>query len=142
MLTGLLLLMVLIVLNAFFAASEIALISLNVNKIKLMADEGNKKAKRLVNILSDPSKFLATIQIGITLAGFLASAFAAENFADRLVALIKTTGVPIPENILKTVAVIIITLILSYFTLVLGELVPKRLAMKKQSRFPLLLCRL
>lgn len=131
MLTGLLLLMVLIVLNAFFAASEIALISLNVNKIKLMADEGNKKAKRLVNILSDPSKFLATIQIGITLAGFLASAFAAENFADRLVALIKTTGVPIPENILKTVAVIIITLILSYFTLVLGELVPKRLAMKK-----------
>lgn len=131
MLTGLLLLMVLIVLNAFFAASEIALISLNVNKIKLMADEGNKKAKRLVNILSEPSKFLATIQIGITLAGFLASAFAAENFADRLVAFIKTTQAPIPDNVLKTVAVIIITLILSYFTLVLGELVPKRLAMKK-----------
>lgn len=131
MLTGLLLLMVLIVLNAFFAASEIALISLNINKIKLMADEGNKKAQRLVNILSEPSKFLATIQIGITLAGFLASAFAAENFADPLVNLIKATQAPIPENVLKTVSVIIITLILSYFTLVLGELVPKRLAMKK-----------
>lgn len=123
--------MVLIVLNAFFAASEIALISLNINKIKLMADEGNKKAQRLVNILSEPSKFLATIQIGITLAGFLASAFAAENFADPLVNLIKATQAPIPENVLKTVSVIIITLILSYFTLVLGELVPKRLAMKK-----------
>ncbi|HHT05286.1 MAG TPA: HlyC/CorC family transporter [Hydrogenispora sp.] len=121
----------LIVLNAFFAASEIALISLNENKIKYMADEGNKKAKQIKKVLSEPSKFLATIQIGITLAGFLASAFAAESFAGRLVNLIKKTQVPVSENILKTAAVIIITIILSYFTLVLGELVPKRLAMKK-----------
>jgi putative hemolysin len=131
LLSQLFLLIMLIVLNAFFAASEIALISLNENKIKYMADEGNKKAKQIKKVLSEPSKFLATIQIGITLAGFLASAFAAESFAGRLVNLIKKTQVPVSENILKTAAVIIITIILSYFTLVLGELVPKRLAMKK-----------
>lgn len=138
MITELLLLMILIVLNAFFAASEIALISLNDNKIKLMADEGNKKAKLLIKILSEPSKFLATIQIGITLAGFLASAFAAESFAGWLVDLIKITQIPISENVLKTIAVIIITVILSYFTLVLGELVPKRLAMKKAEQISFL----
>ena len=138
MITELLLLMILIMLNAFFAASEIALISLNDNKIKLMADEGNKKAKLLIKILSEPSKFLATIQIGITLAGFLASAFAAESFAGRLVDLIKITQIPISENVLKTIAVIIITVILSYFTLVLGELVPKRLAMKKAEQISFL----
>lgn len=130
MLTGLLLLTVLILLNGFFAASEIALISLNANKVRLMAEEGNQKAKRLAEVLSNPSKFLATIQIGITLAGFLASAFAAENFADRLVDLAQRAQVPVPASVLKTVAVVVITLILSYFTLVLGELVPKRLAMK------------
>lgn len=131
MLSQFLLLLLLIVLNAFFAASEIALISLNENKIKIMAEEGNKKAIRIKKVLSEPSRFLATIQIGITLAGFLASAFAAESFADPLVNLIKLTPIPIPGNVLKTAAVIIITIILSYFTLVLGELVPKRLAMKK-----------
>lgn len=131
MITELLFLMVLIMLNAFFSASEIALISLNDNKIKLMADEGNKKAKLLKKLLGEPSRFLATIQIGITLAGFLASAFASESFADRLVNVIKTIQIPISENIIKTTSVIIITIILSYFTLVLGELVPKRLAMKK-----------
>lgn len=131
MITELLFLLVLIMLNAFFAASEIALISLNDNKIKLMADEGNKKAILLRKLLGEPSRFLATIQIGITLAGFLASAFASESFSDRLAGLVKTAGIPIPENVLKTVSMIVITMILSYFTLVLGELVPKRLAMKK-----------
>lgn len=131
MITELLLLLVLIALNAFFAASEIALISLNDNKIRLMAEEGNKKAVLLKKLLSEPSRFLATIQIGITLAGFLASAFAAESFADRLVIFLKAKQVPISESVLKTIAVILITVILSYFTLVLGELVPKRLAMKK-----------
>jgi putative hemolysin len=131
LITELLLLVMLIVLNAFFAASEIALISLNDTKIKLMADEGNKKAKMVMNVLSEPSRFLATIQIGITLVGFLASAFAAESFAHRLVNLIQMTQVTIPENVLKTISIVIITIILSYFTLVLGELVPKRLAMKK-----------
>jgi putative hemolysin len=129
--TEILFLMVLIGLNAFFAASEIALISLNDNKMRIMADEGNKKAKKLINLLSEPSRFLATIQIGITLAGFLASAFAAESFSGRFVNLIKYTGLSIPDLWLKNISVVLITLILSYFTLVLGELVPKRLAMKK-----------
>ncbi len=129
--TEILVLLLLIMLNAFFAASEIALISLNDNKIKLMADEGHKKAIVLKNLLKEPSRFLATIQIGITLAGFLASAFASESFADPLVQLVLSTGVSIPENVLKTVAVFVVTMLLSYFTLVLGELVPKRIAMNK-----------
>ncbi len=131
MFTEILVLFVLIILNAFFAASEIALISLNDNKVKLMAEEGDKKAIQIEKLLKEPSKFLATIQIGITLAGFLASAFAADSFAGRLVDVIKSTGVQIPEVWLKNISVILITVILSYFTLVLGELVPKRIAMKK-----------
>ncbi|MBD8069737.1 hemolysin family protein [Bacillus sp. PS06] len=122
---------VLIVLNAFFAASEIALISLNDNKVKMMADKGDKKAKMLYNLLSEPSRFLATIQIGITLAGFLASAFAAGSFAGRLANTLYSLGIPLSEALLETISVIVITLILSYFTLVLGELVPKRLALQK-----------
>jgi putative hemolysin len=129
--TELLVLVVLIVLNAFFAASEMALVSLNDNKIRLMADEGNKKARLVHNLLSEPSRFLATIQIGITLAGFLASAFAAGSFAGRLAEFLYKLGVPLAENMLETFSTIIITLILSYFTLVLGELVPKRLALQK-----------
>lgn len=131
MLTEILILIVLIILNAFFAASEIALISLNENKIKMMAEEGHKKAKHLQHLLGEPSKFLATIQIGITLAGFLASAFAADSFSEPLVEAIKQTGIGIPDQWLKNFSVILITIALSYFTLVLGELVPKRLAMKK-----------
>jgi putative hemolysin len=122
---------ILVLINAFFAASEIALISLNDNKIKLMAADGNKKAKKLKKLLSEPTKFLSTIQVGITLAGFFASALASESFATIVVDSLKTLPLAIPENVLKTIAVIIITLILSYFTLVFGELVPKRLAMKK-----------
>lgn len=131
MISELMLLVLLIALNAFFAASEIALISLNENKLRYMAEEGNKKASQLLKILGDPSKFLATIQIGITLAGFLASAFAADTFAEPLVELIKKTQIPVSETVLKSIAVIFITLVLSYFTLIFGELVPKRLAMKK-----------
>lgn len=124
-------LVVLIVINAFFSASEIALISLNDAKIKSLADKGDKKAQMVEKLLDEPSRFLATIQIGITLAGFLASAFASETFAGRLVYLLKLTGISLPEAWLKSIAMILITLILAYFTLVLGELVPKRLAMKK-----------
>ncbi|MFC4103397.1 hemolysin family protein [Paenibacillus xanthanilyticus] len=124
-------LILLIVLNAFFAASEIALISLNDNKIKAMADNGHKKAKLLVQLLGEPSRFLATIQIGITLAGFLASAFAGESFAGGLAQVLFDAGIPLSIEMLETVSLIIITLILSYFTLVFGELVPKRLAMTK-----------
>jgi len=131
MFTALLILAVLIVLNAFFAASEIALISLNDNKIKAMAEEGHKKAGLLHKLLSEPSRFLATIQIGITLAGFMASAFAAESFSGGLAESLDSLGIPVSREILETVSVILITMLLSYFTLVLGELVPKRIAMDK-----------
>ncbi|WP_034378112.1 hemolysin family protein [Dehalobacter sp. UNSWDHB] len=134
LITGILFLVGLIALNAFFAASEIALISLNDNKIRMMAEDGDKKAKILTNLLGEPSRFLATIQIGITLAGFLASAFASENFSDPLVSLLIQLGVPVSASLLKTIAVILITIILSYFTLVLGELVPKRIAMNKAEK--------
>lgn len=124
-------LIILIALNAFFAASEIALISLNDNKIRIMAEEGDKKAKILSKLLSEPSRFLATIQIGITLTGFMASAFAAQSFSVPLVHYLVSLGVTIPESVLTTISLLLVTVILSYFTLVFGELVPKRLAMKK-----------
>ncbi|WP_186579488.1 hemolysin family protein [Aquibacillus kalidii] len=124
-------LVLLILLNAFFAASEMALISLNDNKVKMAAEAGDKKAILLQSLLSEPSKFLATIQVGITLAGFLASAFAAGSFAGQLATLLSDIGVPLSEELLETFSTILITLILSYFTLVIGELVPKRIAMTK-----------
>lgn len=131
MYTELVILVILIFLNAFFAASEIALISLNDNKVKMMAEAGDKKAKMLQQLLGEPSRFLATIQIGITLAGFLASAFAAGSFAGALARFLYDMGVPISPQWLERISVILITLVLSYFTLVLGELVPKRIAMQK-----------
>jgi len=137
----LIILLVLVLLNAFFAASEIALISLNDNKIKLMAEEGHKKAIMLQRLLGEPSRFLATIQIGITLAGFMASAFASGSFADDLSAFLIGAGVPLPPAALETFSVVLITLLLSYFTLVLGELVPKRLAMKKAEPIAMLAAR-
>lgn len=122
---------VLIALNAVFACAEIAIISMNDNKMNKMAAEGNKKAKRLVKLTEEPARFLSTIQIAITLSGFLGSAFAAENFSDVLVDVLIGWGVPVPAEVLESVAVIVITLILSYFTLVFGELVPKQVAMRK-----------
>lgn len=124
-------LIVLLGLNAFFASAEIALLSLNESRIKQQAEQGDKKAKVLKNLLSDPNKFLSTIQIGITLAGFLASAFASDMFAEKLAELLGSIPLGIPRSWLNNISVVIITLILSYFSLVLGELVPKRLAMKR-----------
>ena len=129
--TEILVLVVLILLNAFFAGSEIALISLNDNKVKMMADAGDKKSKMVHQLISQPSRFLATIQIGITLAGFMASAFAADSFASRLSGFLYEIGVPVALDLLNTISVIVITLLLSYFTLVFGELVPKQIAMTK-----------
>lgn len=121
----------LIALNAVFACAEIAVISMNDNKLAHLAAQGDKRAVRLARLTSQPARFLATIQVAITLSGFLGSAFAADNFSDRLVAFLLSVGVPIPLATLDALSVILITLILSYFTLVFGELVPKRLAMKK-----------
>ena len=128
----LLLQIVLIALNAFFAATEIAVISLNSQKMKALADDGDKKAAKIAKILDDPTKFLSTIQVGITLAGFLGSAFAADSFGDLLAAAIAKNGGNF--ELVKTISVIIVTLVLSYFTLVLGELVPKRIAMKNKEK--------
>ncbi len=134
MFVELIVLLALILLNAFFAASEMALVSLNDTKIRLMAEEGDKKAMKLRDLLGEPSKFLSTIQIGITLAGLLSSAFASETFADRLVKYIQDLGLTASTGLIKPVVVVLITLILSYFTLVFGELVPKRLAMQSAER--------
>ena len=125
-----LLLVILIGLNAFFAASEIAFISLNDAKIDIQAKEGNKKAKKIKKMLENPSKFLATIQIGITLAGFLSSAFASEAFASELAPILNNLIPVLSVSTWNTISIIIITIILSYFTLIFGELVPKRIAMK------------
>lgn len=134
-LIGLLLLqLVFIALNAIFACAEIAVISINDVKLAKLAASGDKRAIRIARLTSQPARFLATIQISITLAGFLGSAFAADNFAGKLVELLLKTGTTIPTHTLNAISVVLITLILSYFTLVFGELVPKRLAMKKAER--------
>ena len=137
MLIPIILQIVLIFLNAVFACAEIAVISMSAPKLEKMAEQGDKRAKRLVALTSQPARFLATIQVAITLSGFLGSAFAAENFSDRLVALAVSAGVNIPERTLDSIAVVLITLILSYITLVFGELVPKRVAMKKAENIAL-----
>lgn len=125
--------LILIFLNAFFAATEIAVISLNGAKLRKEAEEGNKKSARLLKMVEEPSGFLSTIQIGITLAGFLGSAFAADNFSGYLVNWVyDDLGYRgMSQETLNTISVIVITIILSYVTLILGELAPKRIAMQK-----------
>ncbi len=122
---------VLIALNAVFACAEIATISMNDTKLTKMAAEGDKRAKRLEKLTNEPARFLATIQVAITLSGFLGSAFAAENFSGVLVDWLVGLGVPISPNVLDSIAVVFITIVLSYFTLVFGELVPKQIGMRK-----------
>lgn len=130
MLSQTVILIFLILLNAYFAATEIAFISLNDAKIAKMDKEGNKKAKQISKMLKNPSTFLATIQIGITFAGFLSSAFASDAFAEKLAPILYNAVPIININIWEGIAIVIITIILSFFTLVFGELVPKRIAMK------------
>ena len=127
MILSIILLIILIIINGIFSASELAFLSIDKLKLKKEIKENNKKAKKINEILIDTSSFLSTIQVGITLAGFLASAFAADYFADYFLKIIQITF--ISKSMLKTVLVILITIVLSYFTLVFGELVPKRIAM-------------
>lgn len=122
---------ILIALNAVFASAELAVLSVNESRINRLAEQGSKKARRLRKLTKEPAKFLSTIQIAITLSGFLGSAFAADGFSDPLVDWLIGLGVTLPRNTLDTLSVIFITLVLSYFTLIFGELVPKRIAMKK-----------
>lgn len=132
---------ILIALNAVFACAEIAVISMNDNKLSQMANEGNKKAIRLARLTDQPAKFLATIQVGITAVNLLGSAFAADNFSALIAEGIKKTGVGIPDSVIKTLSVILITAILLYFTVVFGELVPKRIAMRNSEKIALALSR-
>ena len=129
----LLLQVILIAINAFFAMTEIAVISLNATKLKKMEEDGDKVATRLLRMVEHSTSFLSTIQIGITLAGYLGSAFAADSFSDGLTSwLYNTVGFQVLSyQALNSVSVVIITVILSYFTLIFGELVPKRIAMQK-----------
>ena len=138
----LLLQLVLIMVNAYFAATEIAVISLNENVLRRQAEDGDKKAARLLKIVETPTRFLSTIQIGITLAGFLGSAFAADNFASRIRdwAVVKWQLDASAAAAVNTLAVVLITIILSFFTLVLGELVPKRVAMQKAEQVARFTC--
>jgi len=131
--------LVLIALNAIFACAEIAIISVNETKLAKMAADGDKRAKKLLKLKEDPSKFLSAIQVAITLAGFLGSAFAAENIAGPVAEAVKNAGSPVPEDTLRIIFVIVITLALSYLTLVFGELVPKRVAMKKTEKIAIAL---
>lgn len=142
MIKQILLQIILIALNAFFAATEIAVISLNEKKVRALADDGNKKAVKMLKIIEEPTQFLSTIQIGITLAGFLGSAFAADNFAEVLSTAISKAFNLSADNtkIINTVAVVLVTLILSYFTLIFGELVPKRIAMKHKEKLANSVC--
>lgn len=130
---------ILILVNAIFASAEIAVISMNDNRMAKMALEGDKRAIKLTKLTLQPSYFLSVIQVGITLAGFFGSAFAADNFASRLTNLLLRMGVNLPASTLNTLSVVIITLILSYFTLVFGELVPKRVGMKNAEKLALLM---
>ena len=133
---------VLILINAFFAATELAVVSLNSTKLRKLEEDGNKTASRLLKMVEEPSAFLSTIQVAITLAGYLGSAFAAENFSGNLSNwLYYTLGFQaLSLKALNTVSIIIITIILSYFTLVFGELVPKRIAMQKPYEVAKLAC--
>lgn len=137
MLGQIILQIVLIALNAVFACAEIAVISANPTRIDKMAEEGNKKAHKLQKLTEEPARFLATIQVAITLSGFIGAAFAADNFADKIIQLTNSLGFEEYAEMLKPVAVVVVTLILSYITLVFGELVPKRAAMKNPEKLAL-----
>lgn len=128
------LILLLTLLNAFFASAEMAIVSVNRNRIKMLADDGDKKASLLADLLEEPNKFLSTIQVGITLAGFFSSASAATGISEVIGASLSQLGIPYAQSI----SIIVITIILSYFTLVFGELVPKRIALQKSEQMAML----
>ncbi len=131
----------LIALNAIFACAEIAVISMNEAKLNALAAKGGKsakKAKKLAKLTADPARFLSTIQVAITLAGFLGSAFAADTFAEPIAGWL-ASALNAPLSIVTPVCVVLITLVLAFFNIVLGELVPKRVAMKNPEKMAKLL---
>ncbi len=139
MLGSILLIIIFTFLNAIFASAEIAVISMKEARLKHLTEEGNKRAKKLSALVEQPSRFLATIQVAITLSGFLNSAFASDNFASVIVDALLAAGVPIPASTLNSIAVLLVTVLLSYISIVLGELVPKRIAMKNPEKLSMAL---
>jgi len=134
--------LVLILINAFFASSETAFVSLNENRIRKQAEDGDPNAVLMLKMIESPTRFLSTIQVCITLSGFLASAFAADSFASVLAGALFSAGLTLfPASVLHTVCVILITLVLSYFMIVLGELVPKRIAQQKSEQVARVACK-
>ncbi|MDR1663722.1 MAG: hemolysin family protein, partial [Clostridiales bacterium] len=133
----LLVLFVLIMVGFAFSCAEIAIISINKNKMEQLAASGNKNAGRLLRLTKDPSKYLAAIQLGTTFAGFLASAFAADNISARFTRWLTEMEIALPVSVVHNLSVILITLLLSYFSIVIGELVPKRIAMKYSEKISL-----
>src|SRR6056297_3265949 len=127
----LIIILILTIINGFFAATEIAFVSLDKNKLRQKSEEGDKKAKLLLDTLGKPSRFLSTIQVGITFAGFFSSASAAVGISGRLGTYLSNIGLPFAKNI----SFVGITLLLSYFVLVFGELVPKRIALHSADKF-------
>jgi putative hemolysin len=135
---SILLLLCFILIGSCFSCAEISLLTINRNKLEGLSQKGNKKAKRLYTLLGEPAKFLAAIQVGNTVTGFLASAFAADNFAGILTEFLYSTGIKVPYNTLNTISVIAIILVVAYVSMVLGELVPKRVGMKKADTLALI----
>ena len=133
----LLLQLVFIALNAIFACAEIAVISMNDNKLAKLSSAGDKRALRLTKLTAQPAVFLSTIQVGITLVNLLSSAVATENFSGQLASGLAALGLPLPLSLIRALSVAIITILLTYFTVLLGELIPKRLAMKKAEEIAL-----
>ncbi len=139
MLNSILLIVLFTLLNAVFASAEIAVISMKEARLKYLTEEGNKRAKKLSALVEQPSRFLATIQVAITLSGFLNSAFASDNFAGLLADAMISAGVPLPASALNSISVFLVTVALSYISIVLGELIPKRIAMKNPEKLSLAL---
>lgn len=126
---------ILIALNAVFAGTEIAVISVSETKLEKEVENGNKRARRLLKMKRNSSGFLATIQVAITLSGFLGAAFASDSFAEVLSGLLQQAGIGLSDSVLDTISVVLVTLVLSYFSIVFGEMVPKRIAMNNAERF-------
>jgi putative hemolysin len=141
LLVDFILIAILILINAFFACAEIAVISVRETRIRPRAEKGSRSAQIVLNFLKDPSQFLASTQTGITLAGFLASATAASQLSDRLGAVLDKLNIPVISTAAKPISVILITLAISYITLVFGELVPKRLAILKAEQIALIVAK-
>jgi putative hemolysin len=141
LLLNLVVILILIAFNAWLAASEIALVSSRKSRLRVLADEGNTAAKRVIAFASQPSIFLATIQVGITFAGFFASAFGAVTIADTVGDWLDGVPIDFVSNNSSAIALIGVTVILSYLSIVFGELIPKTLAVSHAESFAMLAIR-